>query len=72
MRKLITILFFLMIGFFMMASGQTNKHTQKPDTIKKKTVTVTKDENGKEKVEKEKEVNRKREHKKNINESEKK
>lgn len=71
MKKLITIVFFLMTGLFMMANGQTNKTTQKQDTVKKKTVTVTKDKDGKETVEKEKEVNRKREHKKNINEDKK-
>lgn len=71
MRKLITILFFLMTGFVIMANAQTNKTTQKEDTVKKKTVTVTKDKDGKEVVEKEKEVNRKREHKKNINEDKK-
>lgn len=72
MRKLITIVLILMTGLFMMATGQTNRpKSQKEDTVKKKTVTVTKDKDGKETVEKEKEVNRKRVHRKNINEDKK-
>jgi uncharacterized membrane protein len=65
MRKLILIISVMTIGVFM-ADSQTR--TPKKDTVKQKTVTVTRDSSGKQKVEKEKEVNRKRDHKKNINE----